>query len=138
MFNEREGLHTKAEVEAVLPVYFKKIHATVTAILKEHASEDFKKEEEEIEKNKIQMIIKVLSTIQTTLITQESKRKHDMGTMIGSVKEDIRNTMGNNVANEVIDSTFKQLIELSESLKSYFDQMFGKMEQIDENVVAIR
>jgi hypothetical protein len=34
-----------------------------------------------------------------------------MGTMIGSVKEDIRNMMGNNVSNEVIESTFKQLGE---------------------------
>ena len=69
---------------------------------------------------------------------QESKRKHDMGTMIGSVKQEIKDAMGNNIPNEVIDKTFEQLGELSDSLKSYFDQLFGKMEQIGEDVTAIR
>jgi len=53
-----------------------------------------------------------------------------MGTMIGSIKEDIRAMMGVNVSNDVIDKTFDQLGELSDSLKSFFDQLFGKMDQI--------
>ena len=61
-----------------------------------------------------------------------------MGTMIGSVKQEIKDAMGNNIPNEVIEKTFEQLGELSDSLKSYFDQLFGKMEQIGENVAAIR
>ena len=69
---------------------------------------------------------------------QESKRKHDMGTMIGSVKQEIKDAMGNNIPNEVIEKTFNQLGELSDSLTSYFDQLFGKMEQIGEDVTAIR
>jgi hypothetical protein len=51
-----------------------------------------------------------------------------MGTMIGSIKEDIRAMMGENVSNDVIDKTFDQLGELSDSLRSYFDQMFDKMD----------
>ncbi len=84
------------------------------------------------------MIIKVMSTIQTTLVTQESKRKHDMGAMIGSIKQEVRDTMGNSVPNEVIEKMFAHLAELSDSLKSYVDQLFGKMEQIGEDVTAIR
>ena len=53
-----------------------------------------------------------------------------MGTMIGSIKEDIRAMMGANVSNDVIDKTFDQLSELSDSLKSFFDQLFGKIDQI--------
>jgi len=44
-----------------------------------------------------------------------------MGTMIGSVKEDIMKAMGNNIPNEVIEKTLRQLVELNDSLKSYFD-----------------
>jgi S-adenosylmethionine synthetase len=100
--------------------------------------EEIKKEEEEIEKCKIRMIIKIMSTIQSTLIVQDSKRKNDMGAMIGSIKQEIKDIMGNNIPNEVIEKTFEQLGELSDSLKSYFDQLFGKMEQIGEDVTAIR
>jgi ribosome recycling factor len=46
--------------------------------------------------------------------------------------------MGNNIPNEVIEKTFEQLGEVSDSLKSYFDQLNGKMEQIGEDVTAIR
>ncbi len=53
-----------------------------------------------------------------------------MATMIGSIKEEIRAMMGGNVSNDVIDKTFDQLGELSDSLKYYFDQLFGKMDQI--------
>jgi hypothetical protein len=61
-----------------------------------------------------------------------------MGTMIGSIKQEIKDSMANNLPDEVIEKTFGQLGELSDSLKSYFDQLFGKMEQISEDVTAIR
>ena len=61
-----------------------------------------------------------------------------MATMIGSIKEDIKSQMGNNVPSDVIDKTFDQLGELSDSLKSYFDQMLNRIEQIDGNILAIR
>jgi hypothetical protein len=102
IFNEQEGILSKAQIEPLLPAYFKTLHSSLSTTIKEHCGEEIKKEEEEIEKCKIRMIIKVMSTIQTTLVTQESKRKHDMGTMIGSVKEDIMKMMGNNIPNEVI------------------------------------
>lgn len=61
-----------------------------------------------------------------------------MATMIGSVKEDIRSLMGNNVPSDVIDKTFDQLGELSDSLKSYFDQMLNRMEEIDNSILSIK
>ena len=53
-----------------------------------------------------------------------------MAIIIASIKQDIKNLMGNNVSNDVIEKTFDRLSELSDSLKSFFDQLFGKMDQI--------
>jgi hypothetical protein len=61
-----------------------------------------------------------------------------MATIIKTIKPDIKDMMGNNIPNEVIEKTFEQLGELTDTLKSYFDQFFGKMEQIGEDVMAIR
>jgi argonaute-like protein implicated in RNA metabolism and viral defense len=97
MNNENDGILTKAQIQPLLPAYFKKLHSTLTSILNDHVGEEKKKEEEELEKNKVYMIIKIMQTIQSTLVTQESKRKHDMGTMIGSVKQEIKQIMGNNI-----------------------------------------
>ena len=66
---EEEGTLNKGEIEALLPDNFKNLHANLTTILKEHASVDEKREEEEIEKSKISMIISVLQTIQSTFET---------------------------------------------------------------------
>jgi hypothetical protein len=58
--------------------------------------------------------------------------------MIGSIKEDVRAMMGGNISNEIINKTFDQLEEISDSLKSYFDQVFGKMNQIGQDVTDIK
>ena len=54
------------------------------------------------------------------------------------IKQDIKNLMGNNASNDVIDKTFDRLSELSDSLKSFFDQMFGKMDQIGHDFTTIK
>jgi hypothetical protein len=69
IFKKNKGLSTQAEIEARLPPIFKMLHSTLADILREHASEDIRKEEEEKDKTKIQMVLKVLQTIQSTLIT---------------------------------------------------------------------
>ncbi len=61
-----------------------------------------------------------------------------MATIIKTVRQDINVMMGNNIPNEVIEKTFEQLGELSDILKSFFDQLFGKMEQMGKDVTAIR
>ena len=69
IYKKNEGLITQAEIESRLPPIFKKLHSTLADILREHASEDIRKEEEEIDKSKIRMVLKVMQTIQSTLIT---------------------------------------------------------------------
>ena len=62
----------------------------------------------------------------------------DMTVIIKNIKQEIKVMMGNNIPNDVIEKTFDHLGELSENLKSYFDQLFDKMEQISEDESAIR
>jgi hypothetical protein len=61
-----------------------------------------------------------------------------MTVIIKNIKQDIKVMMGNNIPLEVIEKTFEYLIELSDNLKSFFDQLFGKMEQINEDETSIR
>jgi len=69
IFNEQEKFYTRAQIEPLLPVIFKRLYTSLSATLKEHVPEEMKEEEEKVEKSKIQIIIKVLQTIQTTLVT---------------------------------------------------------------------
>jgi hypothetical protein len=50
IFKKNKGLCTQAEIEARLPKVFKMLHSTLGDILREHASEDIRKVEEEIDK----------------------------------------------------------------------------------------
>jgi hypothetical protein len=61
-----------------------------------------------------------------------------MTVIIKNIKQDIKVMMGNNIPLEVIEKTFEYLIELSDNLKSFFDQLFGKMEQINEDETSLR
>ena len=58
--NEKDGIITKAQIEPLLPGYFKKLYSTLATFLSDHVGEEIKKEEEELEKNKVYMIIKVM------------------------------------------------------------------------------
>jgi hypothetical protein len=58
--NEQDGTLTKAQIEPLLPALFKKLHSTLTAILNDDMGEEIKREQEEIEKNKVHMIIKIM------------------------------------------------------------------------------
>ena len=53
-----------------------------------------------------------------------------------SIKEEVRNTMADNVPNEMINKTFEQLEDLSDCLQTYFDQLSGKMKQMSLDFVA--
>jgi len=65
LMNEQEGILTKAQIEPLLPPFFKKLHSNLSTIVKDHLGEEVKKEEEELEKGKIRLIIKVMSTIKS-------------------------------------------------------------------------
>ena len=52
--NEQEGILTKAQIEPLLPPFFKKLHSNLSTIIKDHLGEEIKKGEEELlEKSKI-------------------------------------------------------------------------------------
>ncbi len=53
--------------------------------------------------------------------------QHGIGIIAATIKQDIKDMMGLNVPNEVIDKIYEQFGVLSEILKSYFDRVFDKM-----------
>ena len=63
MIKVQNGILTKAQIEPLLPAYFKCLHSNLSTIIKDHLGDEIKQEEEEIEKGKIRMIIKIMSTI---------------------------------------------------------------------------
>lgn len=140
IFNEKEGIYTKAQIETLLPPIFMKLHSTLSTIIKDHLGEESKKqvEDEMIGKSKLRMFINIMSTIRLRINPQDLRTTEDMTVIIKNIKQEIKVMMGNNIPLEVIEKTFEYLIELSDNLKSYFDQLFGKMEQINEDETSIR
>ena len=106
LLNEQEGILTKAQIEPLLPPFFKKLHSNLSTIVKDHLGEEVKKEEEELEKGKIRLIIKVMSTIKSRTNPKDLRTSEDMATIIKAIKPDIKDMMGNDIPNDVIEKTF--------------------------------
>ena len=72
------------------------------------------------EGEKFKAFAKVLHNIQTTYINQQSKNKVDIGTMIGSMKGDIRNMIGTSIPEGSIDSMINHLQGMTGTLETNF------------------
>ncbi len=69
-----------------------------------------------MEREKYLIFTKVLHNIQKTYINQQSRSKVEIGAMIGTMKEDIRLIIGNQIPEGSIDSMIHQLQGMSEIL----------------------
>jgi hypothetical protein len=77
-------------------------------LLRNHNEEE-KKVEEKLENNQIQAIIKVLCNVQTKLANQKGNIKFDVGTMIGDMKKEIQEMLGNSIPENSINKMISQL-----------------------------
>ena len=105
---DKEMIETK-----YLPTSFKKLLDCIQKILRENSDEEDKKDDDKMEREKYQIFAKVLHNIQTTYINQQSRSKVEIGTMIGTMKEDIRLMIGNQIPEGSIDSMITQLQGMS-------------------------
>jgi hypothetical protein len=74
-----------------LPNSFRTLQKFITKTLKDNGEEEDKKVgEAAVEEEKFKVFAKVLHNVQTTYLNLQSHKKVDIGKMIGSMKEDIR------------------------------------------------
>ncbi len=82
--------------------------------------------------------MKVLCNIQTKLANQQGHIKFNVGTMIGDMKKDIQDMMGNSVPENSINNIIAQLSGMSGEIESNFSQLFTKINQIGEDVNTVK
>jgi hypothetical protein len=102
-----------------------------------HHNEEEKKEEEKLERGKIQAIMKVLCNVQTKLANQKGLIKFDVGIMIGDMKRDIQDMLGNSIPENSINNIIGQLSGMSGEIESNFSNLFTKINQIGEDVNSV-
>jgi hypothetical protein len=102
-----------------------------------HEDEEDKKEAEIMESEKFRVFAKVLHNIQTTYINQQSKSKVDIGAMIGSMKSDIRDMIGNSIPEEGIKSMITQIENMSGFLETNFSSIHAMLNKIQDGINII-
>jgi hypothetical protein len=115
----------------------KKIQECLNRLLRNHNEEE-KKEEEKLERGKIQAIMKVLCNVQTKLANQKGHIKFDVGTMIGDMKRDIQDMLGNSIPENSINNIIGQLSGMSGEIESNFSNLFTKINQIGDDVNTVK
>jgi hypothetical protein len=116
----------------MLPPAFKKIQECVNRLLRNH------NEEEKVERGKIQAIVKVLCNVQTKLANQKRHIKFDLATMIGDMKKEIHDMVGNSVPENSINNIISQLSGMSGEIESNFSNLFTKINKIGEDVNTVK
>ena len=79
----RHGLMEISEIEAKLPQSFLQLHEAITNILKEN---DILPNEEEHKVEELQLIVKTVMKLQSTLITQNTTNQEEIKSVIRSMK----------------------------------------------------
>jgi hypothetical protein len=120
----------------MLPPAFKKIQECVNRLLGNHNEEE--KKEGEIERGKIQAILTILCNVQKKLADQKGHIKFDMKTMIGDMKKDIQDMVGNSVPENSINNIISQLSGMSGEIETNFSSLFTKINEISANVDEVK
>lgn len=115
---------------------FKKIQEFVNRLLGNHNEEE--KKEGEIERGKIQAILTILCNVQSKLANQKGHIKFDMKTMIGDMKKDIQDMVGNSVPENSINNIISQLSGMSREIESNFTNLFPIINKIGEDVDEVK
>jgi methyl-accepting chemotaxis protein len=79
-----------------------------------------------------------LCDVQTKLANQQGNIKIDVGTMIGDMKKDIQDMMGNSIPENSINNIINQLSSMSGEIESNFSNIFTKINQIGEDVNTVK
>ena len=90
-----------------------------------------------MESEKFKAFAKVLHNVQTTYLNMQSHNKVDIGNMIGSMKEDIRQSIGTSIPEGSIDNMINQLQGMSGILETNFSQLYTMMNEIKDGISKI-
>jgi uncharacterized protein YpuA (DUF1002 family) len=82
--------------------------------------------------------LKILCNIQTKLANQQGHIKFNVATMIGDMKKDIQQMMGNNIPENSINNIIAQLSSMSGEIETNFFQLFIKINKIGEDVNKVK
>ena len=88
---QKHNLMDVAEVEAKLPRSFLQLHEAITKILKDN---DILPNEEEQKVDQLQLIVKTVMKLQSTLISQNTNNQQEIKSVIRSMKPEIADIFG--------------------------------------------
>jgi uncharacterized protein YeeX (DUF496 family) len=123
----------KEEIEAKLPKAFWQIHEMIAKILKEN---NIVPNQEEVKGgNQLQVIVKTVMKLQSTLIANNGMNKQDIKSIIMSMKPEIENSFDASMQQEV-SRLLENLGGMTDMIESNFSQIKQTLQEFKDDIIT--
>ena len=120
-----------AQIEAILPKSFMQLHQVITKILKDNT---ILPDEEESKASQLQLIVKTVMKLQSTLIMQNTKDKEEIKCVIRSMSPEITSIFGSAMQQEV-SRLLENLGGMTDIIEANFSQIKEILQKNKEEVI---
>ena len=128
---KKRELMDSAQIEAILPKSFMQLHQVITKILKDNT---ILPDEEESKASQLQLIVKTVMKLQSTLIMQNTKDKEEINCVIRSMSPEITNIFGSAMQQEV-SRLLENLGGMTDIIEANFSQIKEILQKNKEEVI---
>ena len=124
---------TKQAIELNLPASFLKLHQVITQILRDN---NLLQVQEEQKVDQLQVIVKTVMKLQSSLLTQNTTNQQDIKAVINSMRPEITNTFGKALEQEVA-GLLQSLAGMTDIIEANFSQIKEILEAHKEEIKKI-